>query len=127
MKSYKLSDEEKAIEMNINKLKPVSGNKKAKIDHILTQAKKNKSISLRISNYDLEKLKEKAYNEGIPYQTLINSILHRYITNQLFDKNEIFKSLQLINESKAWIYYQDAIYEDTLDLNNHLTIPLYVS
>jgi len=101
MKTYKLSDEEKAIEMNINNLKPISGNKKEKIDHILTQTKKNKSISLRISNYDLEKLKEKANNEGVPYQTLINSILHRYITNQLFDKNEIFKSLQLINESKA--------------------------
>ena len=69
------------------------------IEKILEQSKKNRSISLRISNYDLEKLKEKANTEGVPYQTLINSILHKYITNQLFEKNEILKSLQLINDS----------------------------
>ena len=97
MKSYKLLDEEKAIENDIDNLQPISGKKKKKIDNILERAKKNKSISLRISNYDLEKLKEKANNEGVPYQTLINSILHKYITNQLFEKDEILKSLQLIN------------------------------
>ncbi|WP_457559108.1 CopG family antitoxin [Candidatus Harpocratesius sp.] len=99
MKSYKLSDEEKAIENEIESLKPISGKKKEKIERILEQTKKNRSISLRISNYDLEKLKEKAKTEGVPYQTLINSILHKYITNQLFEKNEILKSLRLINNS----------------------------
>ncbi len=97
MKSYKLLDEEKAIENDIDNLKSISGKKKKKIENILERAKKNRSISLRISNYDLEKLKEKANNEGVPYQTLINSILHKYITNQLFEKDEILKSLQLIN------------------------------
>ena len=99
MKSYKLSDEEKKIEAEMEKLKPISDKKKEKVDKILQQAKKNRSISLRISNYDLDKLKERANSEGIPYQTLINSILHKYITNQLFDKNEILKSLQIINNS----------------------------
>ncbi len=99
MKSYKLSDEEKAIENEAANLKPISGKKKEKIEKILGQAKKNRSISLRISNYTLEKLKEKASNEGVPYQTLVNSILHKYITNQLLDKNEILKSLQFIDRT----------------------------
>ena len=100
MKSSNLLDEEKAIENDIENLQPISGKKKKKIENIIERAKKNRSISLRISNYDLEKLKEKANNEGIPYQTLINSILHKYITNQLYEKDEILKSLQLINNTK---------------------------
>lgn len=99
MKSTKLLDEEKAIENEIENLKPLSGNKKEKIEKILAQAKKNRSISLRISNFDLEKLKEKANNEGVPYQTLINSILHKYITNQLFEKDQILRSFKLITEA----------------------------
>ncbi len=99
MKLYKLSDEEKAIENEVANLKPISGKKKEKIEKILGQAKKNRSISLRISNYTLEKIKEKAGNEGVPYQTLVNSILHKYITNQLLDKNEILKSLQFIKRT----------------------------
>lgn len=38
---------------------------------------KNKTISIRISEIDLIKLKAKAAQEGIPYQTLISSSLHR--------------------------------------------------
>lgn len=99
MKSLKLSDEEKAIEDEIENLKPITGAKRKRIGQIISQAKKNKSISLRISNYDLAKIKEKAYNEGIPYQTLINSILHKYISNQLLEKDQILKSIKLLSES----------------------------
>ena len=53
---------------------------------------------LRISNFDQDKLKEKASNEGPPYQTLINSILHKYVTNQLYEKDQIIKFVKLINE-----------------------------
>ena len=35
------------------------------------------AISLRISKYNLSKLKARALREGMPYQTLINSILHK--------------------------------------------------
>lgn len=38
---------------------------------------KNKTISIRISEVDLMKLKAKAVREGMPYQTLISSSLHR--------------------------------------------------
>jgi len=42
---------------------------------------KNRTISIRISEVDLMKLKAKAAQEGVPYQTLISSSLHR-ITQQ---------------------------------------------
>ena len=38
-------------------------------------------ISLRLQKSDLERLKAKALRDGMPYQTLINSILHKAVTN----------------------------------------------
>lgn len=43
--------------------------------------KKNKNINLRLSEKDLMKLKAKAVEEGIPYQTLASSILHKFANN----------------------------------------------
>lgn len=44
---------------------------------------KNKKINIRISDWDYEKIKIKAVQEGLPYQTLISSIIHKYLTGQL--------------------------------------------
>ena len=38
-------------------------------------------VSLRIPKGDLTRLKSRALQEGIPYQTLINSIIHKYVTS----------------------------------------------
>lgn len=48
--------------------------------------KKDKRISLRISAIELAILKQKAYQEGIPYQTLIGSILHKYLSGRLVER-----------------------------------------
>lgn len=96
-----LTNKEKEIENNIDSLVSVSGKKRERIESILAKAKKNKAISLRIAEYDLEKLKEKAASDGIPYQTLINTVLHKYITNQLLDKNEVLKSIQVLRNKEA--------------------------
>ncbi|MCD8539835.1 MAG: hypothetical protein LRY55_08760 [Leadbetterella sp.] len=48
-----------------------------------TQLKKDKRISLRINNGVLSGLQKKAFEEGIPYQTLINSILHKFLLGKL--------------------------------------------
>jgi predicted DNA binding CopG/RHH family protein len=45
--------------------------------------KKDKRISIRISNRDLERLRKRALQEGLPYQTLITSILHKYVDGRL--------------------------------------------
>jgi len=91
-----LTNEEKAIENSMDSLIPLSEDKRNRVESIIARAKKNKAISLRIAEYDLEKLKEKAENDGIPYQTLITTVLHKYITNQLFEKSEILKTIRLL-------------------------------
>ena len=44
---------------------------------------KNKKINIRITDWDYEKIKIKAVVEGLPYQTLISSIINKYVTGQL--------------------------------------------
>jgi len=47
--------------------------------------KKDKRINIRISSHDLEALQRRALEEGIPYQTFVSSILHKYISGSLYD------------------------------------------
>ena len=96
---YELTEEEKNIENEIENFTTVKGKKRKDIEELIDTAKKNKAISLRIANYDLEKIKERANREGIPYQTLITTILHKYVNNQLYDKNEVLKSIKLLKEN----------------------------
>jgi predicted DNA binding CopG/RHH family protein len=50
-------------------------------------ALKDYRINVRISKRDVEALKTKALEEGIPYQTLVTSILHKYVTGKLNEKD----------------------------------------
>ncbi len=47
---------------------------------------KRKAINLKVLESDIERFRAKALEEGMGYQTLINSVLHKYITGQLVDK-----------------------------------------
>ena len=47
---------------------------------------KTKRINIRISQRDLEYVQRRALEEGIPYQTLIASLIHRYISGKLIEK-----------------------------------------
>lgn len=47
--------------------------------------KKDKRINIRISSRDLEALQRRALEEGIPYQTLVSSVLHKYVSGGLHD------------------------------------------
>jgi predicted DNA binding CopG/RHH family protein len=49
----------------------------------LQKLNKRKPVNLRLLETDLERLKTEAIRVGMPYQTLISSILHRYITGNL--------------------------------------------
>lgn len=49
--------------------------------------KKDKRINIRLSSRDLEALKTNAVEMGLPYQTLVSSVLHQYITGRLIQKN----------------------------------------
>ena len=46
-------------------------------------------ISLRVDGGDLALLRIEADRLGIPYQTLIGSILHRFVTGELLDKKQV--------------------------------------
>lgn len=57
--------------------------------------KKDKRVNIRISSKVLEELQAIAIEDGMPYQTLISSVLHRYVTGRLVNKprpNKSFKS-----------------------------------
>jgi predicted DNA binding CopG/RHH family protein len=46
---------------------------------------KDKRVNIRISSRDLEDIQAKAAEEAIPYQTLMASILHKYVTGRLVE------------------------------------------
>lgn len=46
---------------------------------------KNKRVNIRLSSRDLEGLQAKAAEEGIPYQTLMASVLHKFVSGRLVD------------------------------------------
>jgi len=51
--------------------------------------KKDKRVNLRISSKDLEAIKTYAVEEGLPYQTLMSSVLHKFVTGRLVDKQAV--------------------------------------
>lgn len=46
---------------------------------------KNRRVNIRISAMDLEGLQAKAAEEGMPYQTLMASVLHKYVSGRLME------------------------------------------
>jgi predicted DNA binding CopG/RHH family protein len=85
------SKEEKELMKSIenNEWKPAKDSRELK-KQLMTAAKKtmakDKRMNIRIAGRDLESLKIKALEEGMPYQTLVSSILHKYVTGQLTNK-----------------------------------------
>ena len=59
--------------------------KAAARDHIRKRNKKER-INIRMLESDLERLKQIAEEEGLPYQTLVTSILHKFTTGRLVPK-----------------------------------------
>ena len=49
--------------------------------------KKDKRINIRISERDLKALQKRALVEGMPYQTLVASILHKYVEGRLVERD----------------------------------------
>lgn len=91
---------EKRIESDSAKYSPIGAEKRARIERILERARKTRNINIRISEQDLERLKLRAEEEGVPYQTLIASVLHKYVSERLLDEKQIIKSLELL-QSRA--------------------------
>ena len=48
---------------------------------------KETKMNIRIDPYELEQIKKQAKKEGLRYQTFIKSILHKYMTGQLIERD----------------------------------------
>ena len=70
------------------KLRPIAG--KAELQRMRMAARataiKDKRVNIRLSSVDLLDIQAKALAEGMPYQTLIASILHRYVSGRLAER-----------------------------------------
>jgi predicted DNA binding CopG/RHH family protein len=55
-------------------------------DYARATFKKDMRVNIRLSSKDLEALKKRALEEGIPYQTLMSSVLHKYASRRLVDR-----------------------------------------
>ena len=61
--------------------------------------KKDKRVNIRMSERDLRELQKKALEDGIPYQTLISSLLHKYVNGRLIDVTVI----EQLKKHKTWV------------------------
>lgn len=70
------------------KLKSVAT--KAELERLKSAARatsiKDRRVNIRLSSIDLTDIQVKALEEGVPYQTLIASVLHKYVTGKLSEK-----------------------------------------
>lgn len=86
MKHFVLTEEEEQI------LKDFEDGKLVTIDNVEDEKKrfqkiaaatlnKTKNINIRLSEKDLQKAKVKAAETGIPYQTLLSSVIHQFVNS----------------------------------------------
>jgi predicted DNA binding CopG/RHH family protein len=78
-------DEEKSLiaAYERGEFKPVKDQKRAKetaVQAARRYMRKDERINIRLSTADLEMLKRRAVEEGLPYQSLIASVLHKYVS-----------------------------------------------
>ena len=99
-KKIRLDKEEQALEKSFGSDKWLSVSPSKKIDVInsakqaLIRTKKDIRTNIRLSKIDIDLIRSKAQSEGIPYQTLISSIVHKYATDQFVDRT-LIESLSL--------------------------------
>jgi predicted DNA binding CopG/RHH family protein len=55
-------------------------------DYARATLKKDRRVNIRMLRKDLEALQKRALEEGLPYQTLLASILHKYAAGRLIEK-----------------------------------------
>jgi len=85
MKYYELTKEEKKLLKEVERGEWISvKDSKKELKEAIATAKntlhKTRNINIRLSEKVLSRLKAKAVEEGIPYQTLASSILHKFVS-----------------------------------------------
>ena len=84
----KLDAGEKEILDSVEKgaWRPVRGLKEEKkryMSYAASTFRKDRRVNIRISGKDLDALQKRALEEGLPYQTLISSLIHKFVSGRL--------------------------------------------
>jgi predicted DNA binding CopG/RHH family protein len=66
-------------------VKDLSKRKRELIRYARNTLKKDKRLNIRISERDLNELQKKAVGEGLPYQTFVSSIIHKFVNGKLVE------------------------------------------
>ena len=92
-KAFKpIDQEEKDLMESIERdewqpVKSINQEKEKAIAAARNTLKKNKRINLRLTQKDYHQIQIRAIEEGIPYQTLISSVIHKYLNGSLAPKS----------------------------------------
>ena len=81
---FELDPEEQRIEDEADQYRPITGKERERLDQKLQADHETTMVSIRLPETDLAAIREKADRRGVPYQTLIKSILHQYATDQVW-------------------------------------------
>lgn len=104
MNDERLLDQEILASFERGEWKPVR-NQKSEIARLRTAAEatllKNKRVNIRISSKDLEGLQAKAAEEGVPYQTLMASVLHKFVSGRLVETQRRITTRSTRTRAKA--------------------------
>ena len=63
----------------------LKGERKRYSGYAAATFRKDQRVNIRISSKDLDGIQKRALEEGLPYQTLISSLLHKYVSGRLRD------------------------------------------
>ena len=89
-KSLKLNTEEQGLLESIESGEWISSKKKPNkfyIESASNSLKKDTRLNIRMSSHDILAVKAKAAQEGMPYQTLISSVIHKFASGRLVEKS----------------------------------------
>jgi len=104
MNGERLLEQEILASFERGEWKPVR-NQKGEIARLRTAAEatllKNKRVNIRISSRDLEGLQAKAAEEGVPYQTLMTSVLHKFVSGRLVETQSRITTRSTRKRAKA--------------------------
>lgn len=106
MEKIKLDKEEKEILESFERgeWKPVE-NREEEIERHRQYAKntlkKNRRVNIRMSSKDLEEIQAIAVQNGIPYQTLMSSVLHRFVNGRLAEKESARTRQSSVRETSS--------------------------
>ncbi len=96
-RKFKLTKEEKEIEKSLGsgKWQEASDDLKQEIvqaaQHGVANRKREARVNIRLNQGDVDTIRQRADEEGLGYQTLMSSVLHKYATGRLVEKNVLDK------------------------------------